>query len=67
MCIEQGSGTCFVGVHVERYEVGVHPGYSGRGLIVDLYAKPADVFFAIDIPAGRNIFIKSGLDSYDIT
>lgn len=43
----------------------VHPGHSGRGFIVDLYAKPADVTFTIDVPAdGTYAFVLSGANGH---
>lgn len=43
----------------------VHPGYSGRGFIVDLYAKPADITFTIDLPSdGDYAFVLSGANGH---
>ncbi len=43
----------------------VHSGYSGRGFIVDLYAKPADVTFTIDVPVdGDYALVLSGANGH---
>lgn len=43
----------------------VHPGYSGRGFIVDLYAKTADLTFTIDLPSdGDYAFVLSGANGH---
>ena len=43
----------------------VHSGYSGRGFIVDLYAKPADVTFTVDVPVdGDYALVLSGANGH---
>ena len=43
----------------------VHPGYSGKGFVVDLYTKPADVAFTIDVPAdGDYALVLSGANGH---
>ena len=42
-----------------------HSGYSGRGFIVDLYAKPADVTFTVDVPVdGDYALVLSGANGH---
>lgn len=43
----------------------VHSGYSGRGFVVDLCAKPADFVFTIDVPAdGDYALVLSGANGH---
>ncbi len=39
-------------------DVKVHPGYSGKGFVVDLAARPADIEFKLTVKSAGNYAIN---------